>query len=50
MNHLTEIERNQLVMITSGQYVLQDSYARVIDAFVDAIDINSFSILSETIP
>lgn len=42
MHHALGIERNQIQMFCSEQYIEQDSFVRVIDAFVDAIDLRSF--------
>lgn len=42
MPHITGEERNQFFMISLEESVRQNSYIRVIDAFVDAIDLKSF--------
>lgn len=42
MHHALGIERNQIQMFCPEQYIEQDSFVRVIDAFVDAIDLNGF--------
>ncbi|MGV8091064.1 MAG: IS1182 family transposase [Mangrovibacterium sp.] len=42
MPHLAGEPRNQLIMISLENSVPQDAFVRVIDAFVDAIDMESF--------
>jgi len=42
MPHITGEERNQFFMISLEESVPQNAYIRVIDAFVDAIDLKSF--------
>lgn len=42
MPHVTGEERNQLIMISLENTVPHDAFVRVIDAFVDATDLESF--------
>ncbi|MCX6238708.1 MAG: transposase [Bacteroidia bacterium] len=42
MPHVIGEERNQLFMISMEEIISKDSFVRVIDAFVDAIDLKSF--------
>lgn len=42
MHHVKGEHRNQLFMMSLESYVPADSFVRVIDAFVDAIDLKSF--------
>lgn len=42
MPHLAGEPRNQLIMLSLENSVPQDAFVRVIDAFVDAIDLESF--------
>ena len=42
MSHITGEERNQLIMISLEAVVSKESFVRVIDAFVNAIDLESF--------
>ena len=44
MHHVKGQQRNQIQMICLEQEVSQDSFVRVIDLFVDAIDFESFNI------
>jgi transposase len=44
MHHIKGQPRNQLKMICLDQVVAQDSFVRIIDMFVDAIDFKSFGI------
>jgi transposase len=44
MHHVKGQQRNQLQMICLGQVVAQDSFVRLIDLFVDAIDVESFKV------
>jgi transposase len=43
MEHKQGSDRNQLIMLSLESAIPQDSFVRVVDAFVDAIDLNSFS-------
>jgi transposase len=42
MHHAIGTERNQIQMFCPEQFIESDNFVRVIDAFVDAIDLNSF--------
>jgi transposase len=42
MHHVTGIDRNQTQIISLEQMVEEESFARVIDAFVDMLDLESF--------
>ena len=42
MPHVTGHQRNQMMMFSLESAVAADSFARVIDAFVDATDLESF--------
>jgi transposase len=44
MHHVKGQQRNQIQMICLDQVVSQDSFVRLIDMFVDAIDLESFKI------
>jgi len=42
MEHKQGSERNQLIMLSLESAIHQDSFVRVVDAFVDSIDLKSF--------
>lgn len=42
MPHVTGQQRNQMMMFSLESAVAADSFARVIDAFVEATDLESF--------
>ena len=42
MEHIQGSDRNQLIMLSLESAIPQDSFVRVVDAFVDAIDLKSF--------
>ena len=42
MNHIEGIDRDQIQMLSLDQMVDRDSMARVIDAFVDMLDLSQF--------
>lgn len=42
MDHIQGSDRNQLFMLSLESAIAQDSFVRVVDAFVDAIDLKSF--------
>ncbi len=42
MQHIQGEERNQMFMISLESVIAPDAFVRVIDAFVDAIDMKSF--------
>ena len=48
MHHIKGQQRNQLQMICLDQLVAQDNFIRIIDLFVDAIDLKSFGIKNVT--
>ena len=42
MNHIEGVNRNQIMMTSLDQLVHPEAFVRIIDAFVDAIDLFSF--------
>ncbi len=42
MDHIQGQDRNQIVMTSLDQWGLRESFARIIDAFVDALDLSGF--------
>lgn len=42
MDHISGIDRNQIQMIVLDNFVAKDSMAKVIDAFVEVLDLGSF--------
>jgi transposase len=42
MNHKQGTDRNQMTMFCLESSIAQDSFVRVVDAFVDAVDLKSF--------
>ena len=48
MPHVTGQQRNQMMMFSLESAVAADSFARVIDAFVDATDLESFGFCSRS--
>lgn len=42
MEHIQGSDRNQLIMLSLESVIPQESFVRVVDAFVDAIDLKSF--------
>lgn len=48
MHHMLGTERNQIQMFCPEQFIEQDNFVRVIEAFVNAIDLNSFGFRNVT--